>query len=93
MTHLFEIPSNEFYQIEKGDKTFDLIFTDRPLTIGDTIIFQRLADTDVEETPDGELNDTAYSSDEIGVQITYLYAGDGLKKGWTGVGFKEKQPD
>lgn len=93
MTHIFETSSYDYNLIASGAKTFDILNFGRPVTVGDKIIYQRLADTEDEELPNGEVNPTAFSQDEHEVRIDFIFSDEesALKKGFAAVGFKEKE--
>ena len=94
MTHVFETTTNDYNLISNGSKQFDILKFGRSVSVGDKIIYQRLADTDEETDRDEEqINDTPYSDDELAVSITHIYedAEGALKKGYVAVGFKEKE--
>lgn len=92
MTHLIETTTEDFKLMESGEKTFEIIKSDKPIRVGDSLIFQRLADTEQEETKEGEINDTPFTEDEFKATVTYIYTSNGeLKKGYYAAGFKEKE--
>lgn len=90
MTHLFECSTNEYNLISNGEKRFDILKFGK-VSIGDTIIYQRLADTEDEETKEGEVNDTPFTDDEYSVVVDFILSDDdALKKGFAAVSFKPK---
>lgn len=93
MTHIFEVGSNFFNLVSTDRATFDIINFGPRVSVGDTVIYQRLADAEDEETEQGEGNDGGVSGDEIAVKIEYLFddADKCLKKGFTAFGFKIKE--
>lgn len=92
MTHIFDTSTDEYNQILTGEKVVDILNFGRSVSLGDIIIYQRLADTENEEK-NGEINDTAFTDDEISVRINFIYDDTEkvIKKGFTAVTFKEKE--
>lgn len=93
MTHIFEVTSGFLNLVSTDRQTFDILNFGPRVSIGDTVIYQRLADMEDEETEQGEANDTSVSGDEISVKIESLFedADKCLKKGLTAFGFKIKE--
>jgi hypothetical protein len=92
MTHIFEVPTNSYNLIKSGEQNFDILRLGPRVQLGDTVIYQRLADGDDEEDSDEELNETSVSGDEIAVSIKLLFddSDNALKKGFTLFGFEIK---
>jgi hypothetical protein len=80
MTHLIEVSKSEFNSIKEGKVPFKLIKANKPLKIGDPLIFQEVAGED--EHPTGE---------EYKTTITYLYQADGITKSWIAVAFESAE--
>lgn len=83
MTHIFECPTNEYNQIHSEVKKLDILNFGRGVSVGDKIIYQRMADTE------DEPNDNSYTEDECAVIIEYIFIDDErlLKKGFTAIQF------
>jgi hypothetical protein len=88
MTHIFEVSTNQWNALCSGNQNFDILKLGRKVSVGDVVIYQRLADTENEE------NDDAMSGDEIAVEIVRLFDDEdgALKNGYTAFSFKEKIP-
>ena len=93
MTHIYETTTNDYNLISKGSKQFDILKFGRGVSVGDRIIYQRLAVTEEEDNGDSGTNDTPYSEDELSVSITHIYedAEGALKKGYVAVGFEKER--
>ena len=88
MTHLMEISENSLSLIKSGEQTFDLVNTHKPITVGDTIVFQTIP----ELPEDDEDIRHEFEHQELSVTVTFIYPSNGeLKKGWVAVGFKTKE--
>lgn len=84
MTHVFEVPTNSYNQIVSGKQTFDILKFGRRVTVGDIVVYQRLADTEDEESED------AFTEDEVSVVIECIFDDEEkvIKKGYVAVGYK-----
>lgn len=89
MTHILEVPTSNYNAVLNGTQQFDILKFGRRVSVGDTIVYQRLADTEDEESED------AFTDDEVSVVISYIFEDEekAIKNGFTAVGFKEKQPN
>ena len=90
MTHFFLVGENEMSLINNGTKAFDILKFNRPVSIGDTVLYQLDKQDPVEgedEQPGGVL------PEEISRKIDFLFEDTegALKKGYTGVGFEQPE--
>ena len=89
MTHLFEVSENEMVQLRNEHKRFDILQFRRPVSTGDTILYQleHKEPEDVDEDREMQPKDILQ---EYSVTIDFLFddTEGALKKGFVGVGFK-----
>lgn len=85
MTHLFEVSEKEMKQLHLEERKFDILLFRRPLSIGDTIIYQLVKeDTEKDENP----NDIIPAEHHQKVDYIFEDTEGALKKGYIAVGFK-----
>lgn len=86
MTHLFDYSANSLNLIKSGEQTFDILKFEKTVSIGDTLIFQKI------DEREEEYKDKPFDEEEFVAKITFILPTNGeLKKGYVAVGFKEKE--